>query len=159
MSHWQPKLLIQTVPDILPLTITRESEDSVEIVTDINSNNFIIYSSDDSNYLPRFIYERDEVTGEVSTYLAVEEDDSFNTDVDYTDRQQWLLNQRQGDQYDRIRERIPRTELADLESNNDSSINLLNEDMIWHGINLPIDITTVSNYDKIIQNSIDRLEE
>jgi hypothetical protein len=83
--------------------------------------------------LPSFIYEEDPKTGKLIRYLAIEDDPSYNTDTDYGLSQEWLLFQRQGDQYDRLSERIPYPDIAEAEAFNEQGVTTLNEGRVWYG--------------------------
>ena len=151
MDSWQPKLLIQTIPEDLPGTLSRDDE--LDIITeDVGGISFV---NKDLSDLPKFLYTRDSETGIMIRYLAVEKDTSFVTDPDYTNQQQWLLNQRQGDQYDRVKEWIPYPNLAVAESDNEQGFSLLNEGLIWGDVpNITI-LDPITNYEKYMEYSLD----
>ena len=85
--------------------------------------------------LPLFIYLRDHETGKLIRYLAQDERDLkyYNTDPDYGISQEWLLNTRQGDEYDRLPERIPFPYIADQERFEISGVTTLDRGRIWYG--------------------------
>lgn len=83
--------------------------------------------------LPAFVYQKDPITGHLTRYLAMEDDKSYNTDTDYGINQEWLLFQRQGDQYDRTAEWNRYPEITDAEEFNMSGVTTLNEGRVWMG--------------------------
>jgi len=85
--------------------------------------------------LPLFIYLRDHETGKLVRYLAQDERDLkyYNTDPNYSINQEWLLNNRQGDEQDRLPERVPFVYIADQERYDISGVTTLNRGRIWYG--------------------------
>jgi hypothetical protein len=82
------------------------------------------------NKLPTFVYELNPTTGNLERYL-VTTDDNSDQDRDYGIEQQWLLFNRQGDQYDRVSEWNPDPEPASREYNNELGYSMVNEGMVW----------------------------
>jgi hypothetical protein len=83
--------------------------------------------------LPAFIYEKDPNTGVMNRYLAVEDDKSYNTDSKYGINQEWLIFQRQGNQYDRIPGWVPDPIIAEAEKYNEQGYTIGNIGDIWNG--------------------------
>lgn len=85
--------------------------------------------------LPIFIYTRDIETGKLVRYLALDKRDLiyYTTDPDYGISQEWLLNNHQGDEYNRLPERIEHPEIAEHEKYNESGYTTLNRGRIWYG--------------------------
>lgn len=152
----RPRILIQSRPKIAPIKETNPMIQSgpIDMNMDTYSTNELSVisapnssSKDTKDYrtlaamkyipfmknLPEFIYQEDPVTGTLTRYLAVEEDHSYDTDIDYGISQEWLLSQRQGDQYDRVSERIPYPEIARSQEFNEQGVTLLNQGRVWYG--------------------------
>jgi hypothetical protein len=80
--------------------------------------------------LPAFLYQKND-DGKLTRILVRETDNSYNTDSNYGIGQQWLLFQRQGDQYDRLPEWNTNPEQARKESFSESGISTVNDGMVW----------------------------
>lgn len=89
--------------------------------------------------VPVFVYLKDPNTGNIVRYLAQDERDLryYDTDPDYGISQEWLLNNRQGDNYDRVPEWTQTVEIDDRERNNEQGYTTLNRGRIWYGIPRP----------------------
>lgn len=76
------------------------------------------------------------------------DDSRFDTDPDYTISQDWLLNNRQGDQYDRLPERRPYPELANETAYNLPGVTTLNRGRVWYGLPIIPKIPNSPFYEK-----------
>jgi hypothetical protein len=90
--------------------------------------------------LPVFVYRQD-TAGNLTRYL-VAEDDNRDADPDFGIEQEWLLFQRQGDEYDRLPEYVPDQERAVLEQYNVPSNSSLNQGVAWGPLPYPNFVTT-----------------
>jgi len=79
--------------------------------------------------LPILEYRPDPITTKLNRYL-ITKDDNSDQDVDFGIEQQWLIFQRQGDEYDRYPEWNKYPESAYRESNNEIGYSILNEGMV-----------------------------
>lgn len=144
-SKFIPKVLIQKIPleeYDLDLPVEEYEIDALTKVTDSNALSQVdndpqtfevINNIPKMTNLPKFVYQRDANTGFLKRYLVTERDTSYDTDTDYGIDQRWLLNNRQGDQYDRVPERISDPVIANEENNNIFGATTLNEGRIWGG--------------------------
>lgn len=84
--------------------------------------------------VPVFIYLRDPETRQIVRYLAQDERDNiyYDTDPNYGISQEWLLFNRQGDEYDRLPEWHEFPEFADAQRDNLSGVTTLNNGRIWY---------------------------
>lgn len=85
--------------------------------------------------VPTFVYLRDPETRQIVRYLAQDERDNvyYDTSPNYGISQQWLLSNRQGDEYDRLPERHEFPEYADAERDNLAGVTTLNRGRVWYG--------------------------
>lgn len=153
---FKPKILVQSIPrnnktistgrQIIPgpLYIVTGQYKSDEIITisepnissEVNNDAQTLRAINTVPYierLPAFIYQRDSSSGQLTRYLATEEDNSYDTDPDYGINQEWLLFQRQGDQYNRIPEWNQYPEITEAEKFNMLGVTTLNEGRVWMG--------------------------
>lgn len=142
-----PKILIQTIPiddnELDPYDLIEEY--TIDGLTKVTTPNALSQIDNDPQTfkvinnvskmtnLPVFVYQRDSTTGFLKRYLVTERDTSYDTDLNYGMDQQWLLNNRQGDQYDRLHEWISDPVIADAEDQNMFGVTTLNEGRIWGG--------------------------
>lgn len=85
--------------------------------------------------LPVFTYRQDS-TGNLTRYL-VAEDDNRDADPEFGIEQEWILFQRQGDDYDRIAERVTDQERTVKEQYNVPSNSSLNQGITWGPLPYP----------------------
>lgn len=168
-KQFTPKVLIQSIPitnkrvetqeELIagPIGIGQYKSDELitvsepNISSDVNNDAQtlrVINSVPSIQSLPAFIYQRDSTTGQLTRYLALETDKSYDTDPDYGINQEWLLFQRQGDQYDRTAEWNKYPEITDAEEFNILGVTTLNEGRIWNGPPRTIPVPRSEYYDE-----------
>ena len=114
------------------LTVVSEPNRSTEANNDEKTLH-VINTVPSMKSLPSFVYQNNNNTGLLNRYLAIEYDKSYKPDPDFGPSQEWLLYQHQGDQYDRLPERVSDPIIADAESYNEQGFTLLNRGRIWYG--------------------------
>lgn len=114
--------------------------------------------------VPAFVYLRDSSTGKIVRYLAQDESDMryYDTDPNYGINQEWLLNNRQGDEQDRVPERTEFVEIADRERNNEQGYTTLNRGRIWYGaprMNILPPSEAYEEYERLVEYAQTQIEE
>lgn len=87
--------------------------------------------------LPVLTYLQDPQTGESVPQILNSDPDDVDPDPNYGIEQEWLLFQRQGDQYDRIAEWREEPDEADAEDYNLQGVSTLNDGYAWGPLPLP----------------------
>lgn len=87
--------------------------------------------------------------------------EDIKLDPNYGASQQWLLNNRQGDQYDRLPEWIQDPIIADAEDYNLPGETTLNRGMVWGPLPKinPIPTTKLDEYNRLLEYAQTQIEE
>ena len=138
-----PRILVQSIPKNSSIEGSWEYDpneiitiSSPNISSQVNNDNQtmqVINSVPHLQNLPAFVYQRNNETGQLTRYLVMEEDKSYDTDPNYGISQEWLLFQRQGDQFNRISEWNEYPEITEAEEFNVLGVTTLNEGRVWMG--------------------------
>jgi hypothetical protein len=113
--------------DVGPPNISSEANNDAQTLQ-------VIDSVPKMKSLPAIVYRVNPQTNKLTRYLADWRDPDYDTDPNYGISQEWLLFNRQGDQYDRLPEWVPYSEIADPERVNLQDATTLNIGRIWGGL-------------------------
>ena len=80
-------------------------------------------------------------------YRDADDDKYYDTDPDYNITQEWLLFQRQGDQYNNLSEWDETPDASYKESFNEDGVSLVNDGLVWGPLPTPI-LPINSSYDE-----------
>lgn len=121
---------------------TYNSKDNIIVVSEPYDQEYVYYDAQSWGVieqvpsmptLPGMIYRTDPTTGVLRRYLAVHDDPDYTTDTDYGINQQWLLNNRQGNEYDRVPEWVPEPETARETNLGLLGVTIANVGRVWEG--------------------------